>query len=163
MLDFRVNGEGRHKVALGLPYDPERSSPGERRAAHEAAEAKYRELTAGRVLVQNARVKTALTFNELYALYLERWEPADDLDVNARKRMTSAAYGTTVGEWASDEATRPDGSKRWRGDDRTPLQRIASDDGPGDFLGWRLIRVKRKTMRKEKSNLVQFFAWAKAG
>jgi hypothetical protein len=101
------------------------------------------------------------------ALYLDRWEPPDALDVNAKKPMTVAlitrrVYGTNIAEWASNEAVRPDGTKRWRGDDRTPLERIAGDEGPNDFLARRLTRVKRKTMRKEESNLVQFFAWAKA-
>ena len=166
ILDFRTT-EGRTIVALGLPYDPQRSSPSERRAALETAEAKYRDLTDGRVVEESNRVKTTLTFQELYALYIERWEPGEKLDINAKKRMVTAlvvrrSYGSTVMEWASIEATRPDGSKRWRADNRTPLERIVSDDGPIDFLGWRLTKVKRKTMRREKSNLVLFLNWAKA-
>ncbi len=145
----------------------ERSSPAERRAAHEAAEAKWRELTDGRVVIEHRRVKTTLTFQELYALYIERWESDPKLDINARKRLQSAlivrrSYGSTIMEWASSEAVRPDGLKRWRTDDRTPLQRITADDGPSDFLGWRLTKVRRKSMRKEKSNLLSFFTWCRA-
>jgi integrase len=81
---------------------------------------------------------------------------------NERQRLSTAlvvrrTYGATLSDWASD-----DDSGRWRGDKRTPLERLVDDAGPGDFLGWRLLSVTRKTMRKEKSNLVQLFAWAKA-
>lgn len=166
VLEYRTT-EGQRKVRLGLPFDPERSSPAERRAAQQAAEDRYRELTNERVIVEHARVKTSLTFNELYGLYLDRWEPDPKLGINAKKKLTASlivrrAYGATLMEWAGDEASRPDGTKRWRADNRTPLERIVADVGPADFLAWRLTRVKRKTMRKEKSNLAQFLAWAKA-
>ncbi len=165
ILDFSTT-EGRQRVSLGLPLS-DRPSPSERRAAEQAGEIKWRELTEGRVIAETARVKTGLTFQELYALYIERWEPGPDLSVNAREKMKKAlvvrrGYGATIMEWASDEAVRPDGSKRWRSDSRTPLERVIADDGPADFLGWRLTRVRRKSMRKEKSNLVQFLTWAKA-
>ncbi len=165
ILDYNTT-EGRQRVSLGLPLS-ERSSPSERREAEQEAEERWRKLTEGRVLVETERVKTGLTFQELYALYLERWEPGPNVDTNTRKKMKKAltvrrGYGGTVMEWASDEAVRPDASKRWRGDARTPLQRVVSDDGPTDFLGWRLTKVRRKSMRKEKSNLVQFLTWAKA-
>ncbi len=166
VLEFTTT-EGQRKVYLGIPYDPKRSSPQERRDAEAAAETEWRELTSERVLEDHARIKTARTFNELYALYIDRWEPTHEMDVNARKKTNAAlicrrCYGATILEWASDEALRSDGSKRWRGDPRTPLGRLVADGGPVDFLSWRLTKVVRKTMRKEKSNLAQFLAWAKA-
>lgn len=162
-----VTTEGQRKKALGLPYDPERSSPAECRAAREAAEEAYRGLTSGRVVEEHARVKTALTLNELYALYLERWQSPENATPNLKKKLQATlvvrrAYGRTLAEWANDEAVRPDGTKRWTKDRRTPLERIASNDGPSSFLEWRLQNVSRITMRKEKSNLAQFFSWAKA-
>lgn len=166
VLEYRTT-EGQRKVRLGVPYDPERSSPAERRAAQQTAESKWRELTSERVVVEHSRVKTTLTFNELYSLYLEKWEADAKADLNAKKRLADTlivrrSYGAAVVEWASDEATRTDGTKRWRSDSRTPLERISADVGPSDYLAWRLTRVVRKTMRKEKSNLAQFLEWSKA-
>lgn len=165
ILEFRTT-EGQQKHRLGLPYDPERSSPAECRAAQQAAERKWRELTSERVVEEHSRVKTTQTFNELYALYLDRWEPGENVELNEKKRLQATlivrrAYGATIMEWAGDESLRPDKTKRWRADSRTPLERVVADAGPSDFLAWRLTKVTRKTMRKEKSNLVQFLDWAK--
>lgn len=166
VLEYRT-AEGQRKKRLGVPYDPERSGPAESRAAREAAEAAYRQLTDGRVVDEHARIKTVATLNETYTIYLRRWTPPENASINARKRLLTAlvvrrAYVNNIMAWASDEAKRPDGSKRWRGDKRTPFERIVADEGPTNFLEWRLTQVARKSMRKEKSNLAQFFIWAKA-
>lgn len=162
-----VTPEGQRKKALGLPYDPERSSPAECRAAREAAEEAYRSLTSGRIVEEHARIRTDLTLQELYALYLERWQPPENANPNLKKKLQATlivrrAYGRSLAEWASDGALRPDGTPRWRADRRTPLERLCADDGPASFLEYRLQSVTRLTMRKEKSNLSQFLAWAKA-
>lgn len=159
--------EGRKLVALGFAFDHLRCSPADRAAALRKGEEKYRELTDGRVVDEDKRVRTSQTFGELYGQYQAQFEPLDSDDVNTRKAKRSKcivleAYASNVMKWACDEAKRPDGSKRWRGDARTPLQRLLAEGGPGDYLAYRLTLVQRKTMRKEKSNLVQFFAWAKA-
>lgn len=166
VLDFSTP-EGRKRIYLGVPFDPERSNPKERRIAQEEAEKKWRELTSERVLEEDSRVKTQLTFFELYALYLDKWHSEDIADINLKRRLNASfivrkTYGVSIKEWASDEAVRSDGSKRWHGDKRTPLQRIVADEGPSDFLGYRLTKVVRKTAKKEKSNLSQFLQWAKA-
>lgn len=158
---------GTQKGYLGLPYDPERSGPEERRAAEQAAERRWRELTDGRTLDAADRVRTDSTFSELYTAYLRQWQAPADASPNDARHLATAlvvrrAYGGHLADWAGDGAKRPDGSPRWRGDKRTPLERVVADEGPGDFLASRLLKVQRKTMRKEKSNLVQFLAWCKA-
>jgi integrase len=157
----------RTKVTLGLAYHPERSSAEESRKAHEAAEAEWRRLTDGRVVEEASRVRTDLRLLELYAIYLLQWEPPINATVNERKKLMTAkiictGYGKAIRTWADDDARRPDGSLRWSGDKRTPLERIVADSGPGEFLSWRLLSVQRKTMKKEKSNLVRFLQWAHA-
>lgn len=165
VLEYRTPS-GQRKKALNLPYDPASSSPAECRAAREAAEATYRELTAGRVVEEHARIKTENKLSEVYALYLERWTPPAHAPENERRRLQDAlvvrrAYGRSISEWASGGAQRPDGTPRWK-DRRTPFERLVANDGPSSFLEWRLTQVTRKSMRKEKSNLVQFLNWAKA-
>lgn len=166
VLEYRTT-DGQKKVRLGFRFDPKSASPAERRAAQEAAEARWRDLTSERVIVEHARVKTSRTLGELYTEYEGRWVPDPTADLNSKKKLSETlivrrAYGMTLRAWASDESQRSDKSKRWRGDTRTPLERVCSDNGPTDFLAWRLTQVVRKTMRKEKSNLVQFLEWCKA-
>jgi integrase len=163
-LEYTTPEGGRKLVALGVPFDPKRSSPEERRVAQQAAEQKWRELTDGRVVREDAQVKTELTLQELYGAYLEQFEPAAEVEENARRKARASflirrVYGGHLTDWAASNSRRPDGTPRWR-DDRTPLQRVL--DAPEDLLSWRLLSVKRKTMRKEKSNLVQFIGWLKA-
>lgn len=167
ILDFTDVEGKRTKVALGLPFDRHRSGPEETRAAQRAAEAEWRRLTDGRIVEADRRILTTATLAELYLEFEKRFAPDPNADENARRRANATylnrkTYGANIVDWANNEATRPDGSKRWRGDARTPLQRLVAETGPTDFLAWRLLKVVRKTMRKEKSNLVAFLDWAKA-
>lgn len=167
-LDFTSADGERVRVMLPVPYaGKSKATPKERGAAYEAAEEEFRRLTSGRIVEPDAVVKTTNTLPEAYALFLEQFEPDDRELENDRKRKQATlivrrAYGRNILDWAADEATRPDGSKRWRGDVRTPLQRLCDENGPSDYLLFRLTRVVRKTMRKEKSNLAQFLLWLKA-
>lgn len=167
-LDYTSADGTRVRVMLDVPYaGKSKATPAQRGAAYEAAEAEFRRLTNGRIVAPDAVVKTTRTLPETYALFLEQFELDGDEDENTRKRKQATlivrrAYGRNMLEWASDEATRPDDSKRWRGDARTPLQRLCDEGGPTDYLLFRLTRVVRKTMRKEKSNLAQFLLWLKA-
>lgn len=159
-VDF-TTPDGRKKAYLSVPYDPDRSGPTERRVAEEAAEAKWRELTDGRTLDAGGRVLTSDTLDELYAVFLRQWEAPANASENERQRLASTlvvrrAYGKHLYEWATEEGPR------WRNDKRTPLERVVADEGPSAFLSTRLLKVQRKTMRKEKSNLVSFLAWLKA-
>ena len=163
-LDFDTPDGGRELVALKLPFGDRKTCS---REAREAGEREWRRLTEGRVVEEDRRVRTSKRLSELYAMFADRWVPPEDASVNERERLRKAygvrmSYGQRMIGWASDEARRPDGSLRWRGDARTPLQRLVADDGPSSFLAWRLTSVKRKSMRKEKSNLVLFLEWTKA-
>jgi integrase len=165
-LDFTTPSGERYRPMLGVPYaGADRATPAERRRAYEKAEEVYRRLTAGRVLESDPVIKTAATLAESYDLYVQQFAPLPGDDENLRRRRQASlivrkSYGTNIAEWAVDVARRPDGAPRWAGDRRTPLQRVL--DAPNDYLAFRLTRVLRKTMKKEKSNLVQFFQWLKA-
>lgn len=164
-IDFRTP-EGRRKHYLKIPYDPERSGSEERRAAEQAAEDAWRRLTGERVLDDSdSRVKTTLSLVELYALYLRQWAIPHNASPSESQHLMKVlanrrSYGRSLFDWAADSAKRADGTPRWK-DAKTPLQRVVEDGAPAAFLAWRLLTVKRKTMRKEKSNLFGFLTWAK--
>lgn len=166
VLDYVAPDGRRRKVALGLEYTGRLGATGNR-AVQEAAEAKWRELTDGRVVVEHARITSDRTLAELYRAYTKRWAAPEGASINERQALLKGlgvrrVYGNHIQDWASDESLRPDGSRRWLKDRRTPLERLLADGGADEFLSWRLQLVTRSTMKKEKSNLCLFFEWLKA-
>ena len=148
-------GTARVRESLGVPY-AKHPSREQARAAQEAAEKRYGELIAGRSLSPKDRVLTTATLDELGAMWLDAIEtPSNKPSVDVK-----GTYVRTWAAFASDAATLLSGEPRWKGDARTPLERLVSDAGPEDLVMERLRRVLRKTVRKEVSALVAFFRWA---
>lgn len=148
-------GTARVRESLGVPYS-DKPSREQARAAQQAAEKRYAKLIAGRALAPSERVLTTATLEELGAMWLDAIEtPTNKPSVDVK--------GTYVRHWvafASDDARVPSGELRWKGDTRTPLERIVSDAAPEDYATDRIRRVLRKTVKKEISALVMFFRWA---
>ena len=139
-------GDQRARKPLGLPYvDP--GSPGHDERLREAAAKVYAALVQGRSLGASTveRVQTAHTLPELLAVWLV--EDAQDYPASASLATTHARHFKAFAAAGADR--------------RTPLERLAADAGPTDYVLHRLRAVLKETVIKEVSTLFRFYNWAK--
>lgn len=157
-------GFARTRRSLDIPYADSshgRSESHVRRVAEAASQA-YAELVTGRLLRPKAedRVQSAATLHELSATWL-----ADDAKVypaSAKLSITHASHWSAFAEDDFRGFAETDSEPKWKGDRRTPLERLTSDTGPTDYVLERLRVVLKETAIKEVSTLFRFLSWTKA-
>lgn len=161
-INARINGE-RFRKPVRLPFDcpPDAGREEHERRVAEAAAQVYADLIHGRSLAPTptARVQTSATLHELLALFL-----AHDAKVYPASPTTTVTHCSHFEAFADDDFRgfgNADSTPKWRGDGRTPLERLTSDSATTDYVRERLRCVLKKTVTKEVTTLFRFFAWAK--
>ena len=154
MLNARIAGR-RIRKALGLAWTdgPER--------IREAAAKAYADLVHGRSLAPapEARVQTGATLTELLEAF-----SADDARIYPASAKLTITHCLHLETFAGDDFkgfAGKDATPKWRGDKATPLERLAADAGPTEYVRERLRVILKETVIKEVTTMFRFFAWAK--
>jgi integrase len=161
MLNARIAGR-RVRKALGIPWaaDDGRTQEHAQRIRQAAGEA-YAQLINGRSLKPEpeARVQTGSTLKELLELFA-----VDDGRTYPASAKLTITHNLHLVVFAADEFrgfADKDATPKWRGDKCTPLERLAADIGPTEYVRERLRVVLKHTVIKEVTTMFRFFAWAK--
>lgn len=150
----------RARKPLGIVFAPDDGGgqEHERRLAAKASEV-YAALIQGRSLSHepSARVQTSSTLHELLSQWLV--EDGRTYPASAKLSITHASHWETFAEDDFRGFAGKDPSPRWKGDKRTPLERLTAGEGTSDYVRERLRVVLKDTIVKEVSTLFRFFVW----
>ncbi len=160
-LNTRIAGT-RHRKPLGLPFvAPDGRTQEHAERVQQAASEAYAALIQGRSVgpAPAARVQSSATLTELAELFAV--DDGRTYPASAKLTITHCLHFET---YAGDDFrgfAGKDATPKWRGDKRTPLERLTADEGPTEYVRERLRVVLKQTIIKEVTTMFRFFAWAK--